>query len=102
MRDLTRRSDEFIFHDDVEKILEKGTAKMVANCISTNKWIIKHSIEAAKKQAIAHNTKNTLHWLKPIKEDGKERIQKWKRDTLYYTTHSRRKRTGRKYRWSHV
>jgi len=75
MRNLTRTSDEFIFHEDVEQFLEKATATTTANYISTNKRIIKHSIEAAKKQAIT-NTKNILHWLKPIKEGWIAWIQK--------------------------
>ena len=37
MRDLTRPSDDFIFHEDVEMFLEKATATMAANYISTNK-----------------------------------------------------------------
>ena len=91
MRDLTRPSDDFIFHKDVEIFLEKATAKMAANYISTNKRIIKHSIAAATKQAITH-TKNILHWLKPIRAGGKERIQKWKRDKLVHDAFSKKKR----------
>ena len=75
MRNLNRPSDEYIFPENVEQFLEKATATTAANYISTNKRIIKHSIEAAKKQAMT-NIKNILHWLKPIEEGGIARIHK--------------------------
>jgi len=60
----------FIIISHMEQFLNKVTATITAaNYISTNKRIIKHSIEAAKKEAITH-TKNILHWLKLIKEGG--------------------------------
>ena len=93
MRHLTRPSDDFLFYDDdeLEQFLEKATATTAANFISTNKRIIKHSIVAAKKQAITH-TKNILHWLKPIKDGGIERIQKWKRNRLVHDAFSKKKK----------
>jgi len=93
MRHLTRPSDDFLFYEDeeLEQFLEKATATTAANFISTNKRIIKHSIVAAKKQAITH-TKNILHWLKPIKDGGLERIQKWKRNKLVHDAYSKKKK----------
>ena len=91
MQNLTRPSDEFIFHEDVEQFLEKATATTAVNYISTNKRIIKHIIEAAKKQVIT-NTKNILHWLKPIKEGGIAQIQKWRHNKLVHDVYPKNKK----------
>ena len=91
MRHLTRPSDEFIFHDNVEQFLEKATATTTSKYISTNERIIKHSIKAATKQAIT-NTKNILHWLKPIKDGGIAQIQKWRRNKLVHDAYSKKKK----------
>ena len=94
MRHLTRPSDDFTFYEDEELehfIGKAATATTAANFISTNKRIIKHSIVAAKKQAITH-TKNIIHWLNPIKEGGIARIQKWKRKKLVHDAYSKKKK----------
>ena len=75
LRDQTRPSDDFMFHDDLEGFLENTTATKAANYISSTKWIILHSITAAAKAAV-NKTKNILEWFKPVDPEGLNRIQK--------------------------
>ena len=50
-RDQTRPSDDFMFHDDLERFLETTTVIRAANYISSTKWIIIHSVAAVAKAA---------------------------------------------------
>ena len=92
LRDQTRPSDDFIFHDDPERFLENTTATKAANYISSTKWIVLHSIAAAAKAAV-NNKKNILEWFKPVDQEGLKRIQKWKRDQLVHDAFSKKEET---------
>ena len=91
LRNQTRPSDDFIFHDDLEGFLEKTTATKAANYISSTKRIILHSITAAKKAAAAR-TQNILEWFKPVDPEGLNRIRKWRRDKLVHDAFSKKKK----------
>ena len=69
LRDQTRPSDDFIFHDDLDGFLENTTATKAANYISSTKRIILHSIATAAKAAV-NKTKNALEWFKPVDPEG--------------------------------
>jgi len=58
--DATHR-DDFMFHDNVKKILANTTANRAGNYISSTKRIIKRIVVAAVKAAVT-NTKNKLKW----------------------------------------
>ena len=59
LRDHTRPSHDFIFHDDLKGLLENTTVTTAANYISSTKRIILHSVATAIK-AVVTKTKNML------------------------------------------
>ena len=65
LRDQTRPSDDFLFHDDLDGFLENTTATRAANYISSTKRIILHSVATAAKEAV-NNTKSIINWLNPV------------------------------------
>ena len=69
LRDQTRPSDDFLFHDDLEGFLENTTATRAANHISSTKRIILYSVAAAVKAAV-NKTKNIHEWFKPVDPEG--------------------------------
>ena len=65
LKDDARPGDRFLFHDNVNKFIEKSSAKRIASWVCSHRIAIKNSVNKWRKSSI-NGTKSILDWISTV------------------------------------
>ena len=91
MKPLCRTTDEFLFPEDPEELLECEDIERISRWILTRKPAILHSVKKAKESDTT-NTNPIYNWFQPKNKAEFKRHMRWKRDQLLHDPYNKKKR----------
>jgi len=91
MRPQCRATDEFLFPEDPEYLLNSSDEGILSRWILSRKPAILHSVKRAKESDIAR-TNPIYNFFQPTDPTNFQRAMRWKRDRLLHDPYNKKKR----------
>ena len=94
-RDKCRPSDQYLFHENVDKFIKEAPISHLANYLKSNKKAIQNSMKQAAKGAV-RGTTSIMQYFQPVNEGGITRIMRRLRDQTRYDAYGQKKKRKKK------